>query len=404
MININIPVNVKMYLAGLMAGDGHVSVKKNGNSAQVNVQINQSYKPTLNKISNLLDMGNIYIHKKSEENLRNFHKQLWLWQLNSNDTTEFLEMILPYLPEKYKQVEHAIKFQKWKNKNTGSGRSLTRDHILYCEKAIQESKMLKEQMITIEDVEKYDLFKKKHYDPYIESGVQNTLDWFDDDYIAKKEIENDNAKEVISPDINIDIIDGMSNSGFAGFFDSEGMVRINENRGSSKLHASIENSNFPILDKYCKTFGGSIGDPKINKNYKITWLWSITASNALNFLEQIHPYILEKREQIKLAIEFQNRRIDGTLTQEKAEYLYRKIMELKHVEYLANGKTRVVPHGSEKMLVKMKEDKTLIEIEVDFHNAVMNDEDIEYDNSYFDNNYRDKNEFINDENQSDLRF
>lgn len=407
MINKNVSVNVKMYLATLFAGDGSVMVRKSGNGAQVYIRIKQAYKPTLDKISDLLDIDKVYIHKKSENNVKNFRKQIWDCHLNNDDATEFLEMILPYLPEKYEQSKHAIKFQKWKNKNIINSKSLTRNQVLYCEKIIQESKMLKEQMITVEDVEKYDLFKKKHYNPDIESGVQNTLDWFDDDYVDNKEIENDNVEKLISPDININIINGITNPGFAGFFDAEGMVRIIKDERSGKnvaytLDVSISNSNFPILDKYCKMFGGSISDPIINKDNKIIWVWSITSSNGLNFLEQIYLFTLEKREQIELAIEFQNRRNNGTLTREKAEYLCRKIKELKNVEYLSNGKTRITPYGSNNIKKLMKEDKILLKIETDFHKVVMNNEDIKYDSSYFNDNYRDKDEFINNEDQSEL--
>lgn len=364
MINTNIPENVKKYIASLFAGDGHVSVKKHGNGARVLVQFGFTYKPIIDKISDILNVGNVIPKKKSEYQIKNFRKQHWRWELTSNDAVRFLEMILPYLPEKGEQSNHAIKFNKWQNKNIGKGRSITRNQILYCEKAIEESKMLKKQIITIEDVEKYDMFKKKHYNPEIESGIQNTLDNFDGDFFIKKENDNNEFKNIISPDINLNTIKNMDNPGFAGFFDAEGSVRITKNirnvNDTYVLDVIITNSNFPILDKYYKTFGGSLSDPIINKdNHKILWQWSIKSSNALNFLNHIFSYTIEKHEQLNLAIEFQNRRNSGTLTQEKAEYIRHKIMDLHHTEYMIDGNVRILLYHSNNDIKEYKNDDNL---------------------------------------------
>ena len=190
--------DVKRYLASLFSGDGSVNIKKHGNSAQVRVSLGFTYMPILSKISNILNVGNVNHIKKAEYKIKNFHKQHWKWELNSNDAVQFLEMIFPYLPEKGEQAKQAIEFQKWKNKNLKGTRLTTKDQIMYCEKVIEEDKKLKEQITTIEDVEKYNMCKKKKYNLDIENGLKSNLDGFHDEFFiiskVSKKINDEDKK------------------------------------------------------------------------------------------------------------------------------------------------------------------------------------------------------------------
>jgi len=86
------------------------------------------------------------------------------------------------------------------------------------------------------------------------------------------------------------------------------------------LEVTYTNTYSKIVEWYQKTFGGSWKDYKIRdrrnhiaimkdgrivKAKRITCEWKITSTKALNFLKLIEPYLIGKKRQARLAIEFQ---------------------------------------------------------------------------------------------------
>jgi hypothetical protein len=89
----------------------------------------------------------------------------------------------------------------------------------------------------------------------------------------------------------------------AGYFDGEGMVRI-ESQGT--VMAQIHSCYPCILRDAHKRFGGSIREfqnehrPKWRPSYQ----WRICGNQALRFLASIYPFSREKKRQIQLALDF----------------------------------------------------------------------------------------------------
>lgn len=99
----------------------------------------------------------------------------------------------------------------------------------------------------------------------------------------------------------------------AGFFDGEGCISIVHfdrtylNR-SHTFYVAIQlvNTNFDILKQFEDKFRGKVYERK-NKNAKWNkaYVWSLTARQANKFLRAVYPYLILKKEQARLAIEFQ---------------------------------------------------------------------------------------------------
>lgn len=98
----------------------------------------------------------------------------------------------------------------------------------------------------------------------------------------------------------------------AGFFDGEGCVYIYR----SILHIKIGGAFVPgTLDRFKEKWGGHISNPYINKNkkYKDRITWTLTGLPALKFLEDIYPFVFERKSQIELGIRFQKIKISSVL-------------------------------------------------------------------------------------------
>lgn len=96
----------------------------------------------------------------------------------------------------------------------------------------------------------------------------------------------------------------------AGLFDGEGCVMIQRKRNTFWLHVRVTSTDQPIVNWMYAHFGGSVGVQSPNKNVKNCrpcWYWDIQSKAASTFLARIEPMLVIKREQAKLALEFQSR-------------------------------------------------------------------------------------------------
>lgn len=115
----------------------------------------------------------------------------------------------------------------------------------------------------------------------------------------------------------------------AGFFDGEGCVRIKEaNQGGNSFYviAHITNSNQKILMEIQDLFGGAIRVQERSPN-KTIYNWSLSSSEAVDFLQTLSPFLKEKLEQALLAIKFHNQK--GELTGEEKKSWARVMSEMK---------------------------------------------------------------------------
>ena len=101
----------------------------------------------------------------------------------------------------------------------------------------------------------------------------------------------------------------------AGFFDGEGSIGIyprNYNRTKTiryyVLVVSLAQSG-DIGEKVCKKlqhlYGGSAYAQK-GVTKKVQWKWNISADKAVDFLKEIEPFLIIKKEEALLGITFQS--------------------------------------------------------------------------------------------------
>jgi len=91
---------MKGYLAGLVDGEGTISISKTraeeySHKYRFNcrIYIDSTNKKFLEKVREKVGLGSIYQQKRRSK----AHKRLWRWGIYGSDTEKFLEMILPYL-------------------------------------------------------------------------------------------------------------------------------------------------------------------------------------------------------------------------------------------------------------------------------------------------------------------
>lgn len=100
----------------------------------------------------------------------------------------------------------------------------------------------------------------------------------------------------------------------AGFFDGEGSVLIQKpgRTCSYRLRVSASQTTVEPIEWLRQRWGGSVRIRKAKENRKTVWEWAITTQLALKFLTDVRPFLLVKREQADIAIEFQSRKFNGS--------------------------------------------------------------------------------------------
>jgi hypothetical protein len=96
----------------------------------------------------------------------------------------------------------------------------------------------------------------------------------------------------------------------AGLFDGEGCVDIYKATTSKAsknislmLRVAIVQKDGQIMNFLQDNFGGYVGVDKHNGHY--IHRWDIRSQKAKEFLKLIYPFVIIKKEQVKLALEFE---------------------------------------------------------------------------------------------------
>jgi hypothetical protein len=100
----------------------------------------------------------------------------------------------------------------------------------------------------------------------------------------------------------------------AGFFDGEGCVAVGRNKKNNSqkpwwFHVSVALvcTNKPAIEKFLNIAEiGSLNKRKRTKTNKLTWAWRASLTNSKEFLEKLLPYLIIKKEEVKLAIKLSN--------------------------------------------------------------------------------------------------
>ena len=138
----------------------------------------------------------------------------------------------------------------------------------------------------------------------------------------------------------------------AGIVDGEGSINICRVQQKDCLYYSlkvaVEMSNKTVPEYLLKTTGtGSLRSRKrynsqTGKQYKTAYEWMVSSKKAVDFLKLIKPYLVQKTEEVNVAIEYQktvtnnvNVNKKGRFTKiitrqllEKRTELYKKLKEL----------------------------------------------------------------------------
>jgi hypothetical protein len=131
----------------------------------------------------------------------------------------------------------------------------------------------------------------------------------------------------------------------AGFFDGDGCIQLEEKSNQKNtfvVNVRITNTNREVLDWFKARFNGHIGIQPPNRNVKTNkkcWYWKCESRIANTFLKTVIPFLVLKREQAQIAIDFQSRVKRGAnrLTHEEIEIrrgMSTKICELKDTQHL----------------------------------------------------------------------
>ena len=126
----------------------------------------------------------------------------------------------------------------------------------------------------------------------------------------------------------------------AGIIDGEGCIGIHkcpDKRGVSRLHYLYlcTSNNNPLLHEFMQLrLGGNISKRQQQSNWNPNYKWFVRSKKAENVLRMVLPYLLLKKEQAKISIEFsevksstQGRRLTEKEWDLREEY-YLKMKEL----------------------------------------------------------------------------
>lgn len=116
---------------------------------------------------------------------------------------------------------------------------------------------------------------------------------------------------------------------FSGFFDGEGCIHIAKYKPRNKktqwqLRTLISNVNPGSLKLLKEIFGGKIYLQPGRGSRRKCWYWIVTSKAAEEFLRLILPYLIIKKEEAILALEFR-------ITKNKYWYLH-ELSEKEEIE------------------------------------------------------------------------
>lgn len=101
---------------------------------------------------------------------------------------------------------------------------------------------------------------------------------------------------------------------FAGFFDGEGSVAVYKAGGKhnsyylrTQVTQNRTKATIKIMRFLKKQYGGSLSLQETSSG-NIKYNWQLSAKNAIKFLEDIQPFIVLKKTQVDLAIDWQKQR------------------------------------------------------------------------------------------------
>jgi hypothetical protein len=90
-----------------------------------------------------------------------------------------------------------------------------------------------------------------------------------------------------------------------GLFDGEGCVCLSGAGTKAKLTVTIANTCYEALEQVRAWFGGTIRNKNnVDAKHKRCFTWTLNGYHAASFLQQVEPYALIKKGQVKAGLSF----------------------------------------------------------------------------------------------------
>lgn len=127
--------------------------------------------------------------------------------------------------------------------------------------------------------------------------------WFEASKEGLRELQEGKPKHFIAREL-------IQNAYVAGLVDGEGCVSIKKMKSGYfglRVALGLSGKSKPeVFDLLISQYGGALEKKYQDKreNRLPHWLWVIATKQAENFLKQIYPFSILKREQIKLALQY----------------------------------------------------------------------------------------------------
>lgn len=105
----------------------------------------------------------------------------------------------------------------------------------------------------------------------------------------------------------------------AGFLDADGCIMMYARRDSVAMRVTFSNTKKDVLQWIADTtgIGGYASHPETHKHSR-SWTLQANAEAAETLLIQVRPYLIRKRKQADLAMDFQKRLRDPALNADKS--------------------------------------------------------------------------------------
>ena len=111
----------------------------------------------------------------------------------------------------------------------------------------------------------------------------------------------------------------------AGYIDGEGCFRWHRSPS-----VSITNTFPHTLDEVRRTFGGSMRRRNPNAfSHRTTWCWEVHGPTALDTVQMVMPFLIEKRRQAELLLMIG----DYPKSSSQREMMMKELKSLKRIDY-----------------------------------------------------------------------
>ncbi len=90
----------------------------------------------------------------------------------------------------------------------------------------------------------------------------------------------------------------------AGIIDGEGHVSLDKCRKQRRPIVTVGNTDYKIIDKLYKNFGGYVLLQQKKGNRLPCWIWSLRGKKVIFFLEKVGAYLISKKNKAKIVLEY----------------------------------------------------------------------------------------------------